>query len=277
MKLKWLIPPVVGFVGGACVGAWPNNPSTQITFLSVGQGDCAVIQDSGRTILVDAGPAGRGADAGAKIVVPRLRAMGVERLDLILLSHPDADHVGGTGAILDAYPEAQVGISAVFKDHPKLLADLIKWRVKPEAVRWFPSRSSLSVGGTQIRVRCPDLFPGAIDNDGSMCLKLQHQTATAVFTGDAPVSVEERLATEEDWSGEVLKAGHHGSRTATGDTWVKAVHPIWAVLSCGRDNPYGHPHRDVVNRLDRAGVSILRTDLNGDIKFSISHGHFHRG
>ena len=198
-----------------------------------------------------------------------LRAMGVERLDLILLSHPDADHVGGTGAILEAYPEAQLGISAVFKSHPKVLADLVKWRLKSESVRWFPSQSSLRIGRTQIRVRCPDLFPGAIDNDGSMCLKLQHEAATAVFTGDAPVSVEERLVTEEDWSAEILKAGHHGSRTATSDTWVKAVHPLWAVLSCGRDNPYGHPHRDVVSRLERAGVTILRTDLNGDIKFSI--------
>lgn len=242
----------------------------------MGQGDCAVIRDSGRTILIDAGPAGRGADAGAKIIVPRLRAMGVGRVDLILLSHPDSDHVGGTGAILDAYPEAKIGMSSEFHDHPAMNADLSRWKYNPDKVFWIPARANLRIGKTTIRVRCPELLPGSIDNDGSMCLRVQHGAATAIFTGDAPMSVEEKLAFETDWSGDVLKVGHHGSRTATCDAWINAVHPRWAVISCGKDNPYGHPHRDVVNRLEKAGISILRTDLNGDISFSIRDTHFAR-
>ena len=274
-NLMWILPPVVGLIGGFWAGlSGPGD--TRLTFLSVGQGDCAVFRSEGRTILIDAGPAGRGTDAGAKIIVPKLRQMGVSRVDLILLSHPDADHVGGTGAILEAYPGARIGISAVFQEDPKMRADLARWHVSEDQVTWLPSKTGLTVGGTTIRIRCPEMLPGAIDNDGSMCLRLQTGSATAVFSGDAPVSVEEKLVHEDDWSGEVMKAGHHGSRTATGDVWVKAVHPQWAILSCGRDNPYGHPHQAVVTRLEKAGISIARTDLDGDVDFSIRKAHFER-
>ncbi len=100
---------------GALAGWWQGAPPDTLTFLSVGQGDCAVFRTSGTTILIDAGPLTPTVDSGEKVVVPKLRAMGVESVDLVLLSHPDMDHVGGLRAIKHAFPNLKVGISGAFR------------------------------------------------------------------------------------------------------------------------------------------------------------------
>jgi competence protein ComEC len=90
---------------------------------------------------------------------------------------------------------------------------------------------------------------------------------TAAFSGDAPISVERFVEGSGDWRSEILKAGHHGSRTASDESWIETVHPTYAVISVGRNNHYGHPNREVLDRLTQDGVTILRTDQDGDIEF----------
>jgi competence protein ComEC len=194
------------------------------------------------------------------LVVPKLRDLGVHRLDLILLTHPDMDHMGGAGAVLREYPRAQVAVSARFRHHPELLGKLREWGVRDPL--WLSGPGKLTYGHTVMLFATP---PGEEDNDQSLALKIEHRGATAVLTGDAGIDTEHWLARHGEWSGQVLKAGHHGSRGSTSHVWLREVRPSDVVISCGRDNLYGHPHRDTLRRLN--GVQVYRTDREGDITF----------
>lgn len=251
---------------------WPQP--TRVVFLSVGQGDCAMFQHDGATILIDSGPLKRNFDAGEKIVVPKLRRLGVSGVDLILLSHPDIDHIGGTGSILKAYPDATVAVSACFRTNSQLLEQLRKWGRKPDQVKWLGPELSGKVGAFEIRIDCPQTDPDEETNDGSMLVRLKDGAASAVFTGDAPIKIEEAFARAEEWQAEILKAGHHGSRSSTSQEWLDCIHPEYAVLSCGLNNEYHHPHPSVVRRLQENGIKICRTDMDGDVIFDLAGGRF---
>jgi len=272
---KFLFGAVACVALGFGVGwVWPKP--TRLTFLSVGQGDCAVFQHDGTTILIDSGPKNPKVDAGEKIVVPNLKGLGVDGVDLILLSHPDIDHVGGTGAVLKAFPNATVAISACFHENTQLLELLRKWGRSPNQVKWLGPEYQGTVGEFKIRIDCPQTDVDEETNDGSMIVRVADGAASAVFTGDAPAKVEESFSQISDWRSEIMKAGHHGSRSATSETWIETVHPEVAILSCGLNNEYHHPHAEVVNRLIKDGVKICRTDQEGNIGFVLKNGRFER-
>lgn len=254
-------------LAGTCGGWWKSAPHDTLTFLAVGQGDCAVFRTAGATILVDAGPLKPNFDAGEKIVVPKLRAMGVSSVDLVLLSHPDMDHVGGLRAIMTAYPGLRVGISKDFEGFEAMEKSLRGDGLSDTDVLWFGRDSSVKVGNYEMRLECPDWRPGEPDNDGSMFIRLSNGMDSAVLSGDASSKAEAVEAPELKWTAEVMKAGHHGSKTATSELWIEAVHPKYAVISCGLNNPYGHPHKEVMDRLAADHVEALRTDKQGDIEF----------
>jgi competence protein ComEC len=247
----------------------------RLTILSVGQGDCAVMQSGGHTILIDVGPFTNGYDAGKKIVVPKLRKMGVRAIDLILLSHPDADHTGGLGAVLRSFPVATIGISAAFSRHEGMLAQLRALNCMSRVV-WLKPLQKTRIGTCEVQVACPTWQPSMNDNDGSEFVKLTEGRSTAVFSGDASGETEEAMEGVMDWRAQVAKLGHHGSRTASSASWLKAVGPAWAVVSCGRNNSYGHPAPEVLQRLASSRIRVARTDTEGDITFVATDSGFRR-
>jgi len=274
-SLKW----VSGGFGCLLVGAiagwlWPQP--TRLSFLNVGQGDCAVFETAGTTILIDTGPHDVRIDAGEKIVVPKLKTMGAAGVDLILLSHPDMDHIGGTGAIIHEFPQATIAASVFFRHNAQLLEQLRKWGRNPEDVKWLGPEYQGKIGDFKIRIECPEVSENEETNDGSMFVRIEDGNASAVFSGDAPVMAEDAMESFGSWRSEIMKAGHHGSRTATSEGWIEAVRPEFAILSCGRNNRYGHPHKEVVDRLNADGVHICRTDREGDIVFHFQDGRFVR-
>jgi competence protein ComEC len=230
----------------------------------------------GQAILIDAGPASPYEDAGKTIVVPWLREHGVDSLAGIFLSHPDGDHVGGTASILRAYPEAKVVISDQFKTDPAMLGHLKAWALPADAVIWLPQRSAFDLGEIHAFVDCPQRPPKSDTNDGSMFVRVSEGNGSATFTGDAPKAVEREEETESNWSSEILHIGHHGSRTATDPSWLKAVHPKFAVISVGRGNRYGHPTREVLDRLSEMRIPTFRTDREGTITFVYNGSEFVR-
>ena len=242
--------------------------------MSVGQGDCTVFRTEGTTVMIDAGPNTHGFDAGSRIVVPKLRAMGVANVELLILTHPDSDHVGGVTSVLKAYPDTKIAISACFRENKEIRYDLQKWHISDDRVWWLSSVQVAMIGKFRLEIRCPQVAANGPANDGSVFVHLSHGDASAVMSGDAPVMAENQMAALSDWGSVILKAGHHGSRTSTGDRWLAAVRPKIAIISCGRDNSYGHPHRQVVDRLERANIQIMRTDVLGDIRFSARNGKF---
>lgn len=275
LNLKWVSGGLACLCLGCVVGwFWPQP--TRLSFLYVGQGDCAVFQTAGTTILIDTGPRDARMDAGERIVVPKLKAMGVTGVDLILLSHPDMDHIGGTGAIVREFPNATIAASKYFRHNSQLLEQLRKWGRKPEEVRWLGPELQGDLGNFKIRIECPAITEHEETNDGSMFVRIEDGKASAVFSGDAPVKAEELMEGVADWHSEIMKAGHHGSRSATSEGWIENVHPEFAILSCGKNNRYGHPHKEVVDRLNADGVHICRTDREGDIVFDFADGTFVR-
>jgi competence protein ComEC len=263
--------PVVA--ASALVGAIAALPEwsqpTRLTFLAVGQGDCAVFQSSGYTVLIDTGPKELGVDAGKRIVVPQLRRLGVDAIDLVLLSHPDIDHIGGLDAVLGELPVGKVCISECFKEDKELLDHLTEFHCRPEKVLWLSPRQQAKIGDFTVEIDCPPWHKGAPDNDGSEFVKLTGRGSSAVFTGDAGSATEMAMLGGHDWSAQVLKLGHHGSRSASSDQWLAAVHPSWAVVSCGRNNVYGHPNREVIDRVARHRIQVARTDLEGNVTFEL--------
>lgn len=226
-----------------------------------------MFQTEGATVLIDAGPKTPTFDAGKRIVLPDLDRLGVESVDLVFLSHPDEDHIGGCGAILKAFPRAHLAISKEFASSPEMLRHLSDWKVPPQSVLWLGPAAKVQIGSFTLEVHDPPLLPESADNEGSMFVHLSGGSASAVFSGDADAQVERSMEKFGPWDSQILKVGHHGSRSSTDPSWLREVGPAYAVISCGRNNVYGHPAASTVSRLEGAGVRVWRTDRDGDVRF----------
>jgi competence protein ComEC len=258
----------VGALGcGLAWGWWSPNPPTRLAFLAVGQGDCAVLQTGGTAVLFDVGPKTETLDAGQRIVLPRLAGLGVDTVSLVVLTHPDIDHIGGLSAVLGRFPEARLAVSSAFRSHPALVAALRECKRAEKDVVWLGNETEVTVPEGKIWLSCPGWRVGQNDNDGSVFARITVGGATAVLSGDASSDVEVREIPGHQWPAQVLKAGHHGSATASSGAWLDAVKPRYAVISCGRANRYGHPHASVLERLRSYGVRTMRTDTDGDVIF----------
>ena len=276
----------VRVLGAAVVTAllvWPlgtdlaGRGRVELVMLDVGQGDAIVLRSpGGRWVLVDAGPRTETFDAGARTVLPYLRTRGVRALDLLVLTHPHLDHVGGAPAILRELPVLAVldpGEAAGEETFLDVLdaaeARSVPWRV-------VGAGDSLNLDGMAVRVVGPEGRPergsprtaGPVDgsNDSSLVLEIRFGSFAALLTGDAPAASEalflSRLISP---NAQVLKVGHHGSHTSTSLELVERIRPEVALVSVGARNRYGHPHPEVLDRLQEAGVQVLRTDLDGTV------------
>lgn len=234
------------------------------TFLDVGQGDCMVIQTEDHNAVIDVGNNDKGIQ-----VVDFLEKSGIESLDYLILTHPDADHIGGADNILESVQVKKVIMPDVSNDtmtYEEVIEDIKTYDI--EVVH--PSvGDTFSMGDAEFTVLCPEeeLVGEEDTNNVSIGMKLVHGEKSFVMCGDAEEKSEEAMVKRFGSSLEcdVLKCGHHGSSTATTDAFLKETNPTWAVISCGKDNSYGHPHREVLSKLEEDDVQILRTDTMGMI------------
>ncbi len=256
----WLAPRVVPAQGA-------EDNALTLHFLQVGQGDGALVRTpGGHWVLIDAGPRFEGADAGKRVVVPFLRKHGVRRLAAVVVSHVHADHLGGVPAVLDRYPADIVIEPGALSPDPRYGEFLD--RLEAQATRWHPGRrgDTFTLDSVAFTVLHPDTAWagwGADLNEDSIVLLVRYRDFAALFTGDAGERAEPVLPR----SGQVdlLKVGHHGSRTATTDALLEAVRPRAAVISVGA-NTYGHPSPAAIGRLERHGVPFWRTDQDGTVQ-----------
>lgn len=238
-----------------------------LVFADVGQGDAALIRTpDGHWIEVDAGPAGDGRDAGKRVIAPMLAAAGVPRLDLFVVSHAHRDHVGGGAAVLARIP------ILVALEPGELFADSAYegWldALAERHVRWRPTRagSDWSIDGVRFRVVHPPRVwsrQGEDLNEDSIVLEVTFGAFRALLTGDAGFVAESAMAGALS-PVNVLKVGHHGSKTASSEAFLAAVRPQVAVVSVGR-NTYGHPAPETLDRIENAGAAVWRTDIEGTI------------
>lgn len=240
----------------------------RIWFFDVGQGDSTLIQfPSGQSLLVDAGHVTP--DLGRLVVGPQLRALGVWPLDELVATHADADHIGGIPWLLHNHRVGRLveGTNSPPRD---ALITALNEACSATAVRRLRVTAGESVrldDRTTVEVLNPPSNPppGSSNNDQSVVLRIRHGKFSALLMADAEGPVEERLVNSGIGRCDVLKVGHHGSRTSSGAGFLNAVRPAVAVISCGRRNHYGHPHPRVLARLDALGCRTLRTDLHGAV------------
>lgn len=246
----------------------PGSAVLTVAFLDIGQGDAILIRSpGGMTMLIDGGNSDRDAD---EVILPRLREWGAQRLDVMVSTQPDADHIGGLPGVLKKFPVANVALTGqlhttqVYERFVTAIRDLgvNAIQVRTGTAIPFDPALKLEVLGPEDRfVQDPN-----DRNNASIVIKMTYGQVSFLFTGDAESQEEQIiLASGADVRSTVLKAGHHGSRTSTNGPFLEAVAPQIAVISAGEGNRYGHPHQEVLDRLRDAGVQVYRTDLNGTV------------
>ena len=246
-----------------------ENSETELNvhFLDVGQGDAVLISCDDAYMLIDAGDNDKGT-----LVQNYLNKQGVEHLDYIIGTHPDADHIGGMDVILYKFDCGTVMMPEVTND-TATYRDVIDTMKEKGYQNTAPVvGDSYSLGSAQFTILGPtDTYEDT--NNNSIVLLLTHGDNKFLFVGDAEEKAEEDILAEGvSVKADVLKVGHHGSRTASSEAFLQAVEPTYAVISCGQDNSYGHPHAETLNTLRSMGVKVFRTDEQGTVTVT-SDGH----
>ncbi len=255
-----------------------NNKEMQVHFIDVGQGDSAlVITPHGRAFMVDTGGVREGSyDIGSRVDVPYLLHYGVEKLDYIFLTHAHDDHAGGVKGILTKIPVGAIGIGHEGAgDYLQTFGTGELGKIKKLLVP-LQEGSSIELDGVRIDMlyspesrKVQESQLQATGNEFSNLIRVSYGEASFLFTGDLVAEQEQQvLANGIHVASTVLKVGHHGSRTSSSQEFLTAVNPGWAVISCGYNNSFGHPHKEILNRLTSCTkAEILRTDQQGAIVF----------
>lgn len=241
--------------------------TVRVSFLDIGQGDAILIQtQNGVQILIDGGK--------DETVLRRLSTqlpLFDRSIDAVIATHPDADHVGGLPGVIARYKVARVFYTPMKHDTPQVTLferALLEKKITPELLR---AGDTLMLDN---EVFLHILHPASVSdgdetNDSSVVAKLVHRNTSFMLTGDASVDIEYSLATQYGTAlkSSVLKLGHHGSYTSTSDIFLGFVRPEYALISRGCDNEYGHPHKEVIERLSEFQIPSLDTCLNGSVTF----------
>jgi len=245
-----------------------GNREHMLTFamLDVGQGDALFIESpAGTQVLVDGGPSNEIMSELSKVMPPYDKS-----IDAIIITNPDADHIAGFLKILDTYEVDHVFESGTYNDSSVYnnLEEKIYEKKIPNTLARQGMRLDLG-GGAVLDFLFPDRDVSLEDtNEGSIVAKLTYGNTSIMLMGDAIATTEREVLKDFDTSmlkSNILKVGHHGSRTSSSPEFVQAVSPRHALISSGADNKYGHPHRETLDTLTKIGAQILRTDQMGTI------------
>jgi len=237
----------------------------QLTVLDVGQGSAAVIQTQNHTVVFDAGA--RFSDrlnAGSGVVIPYLRSQGIQKLDRLIISHGDADHIGGAQALLDEYPEVLLlgqDIESLQAKNKQLCLAGTKWRWDGvDFVFLSPLKGDISV------------TPSSKRNNHSCVLQVSSTSGSVLFTGDIEKKTEKRLLDKygRQLASDVLLVPHHGSDTSSSVAFIHAVNPVLSVISVGYKNRYRLPNDRVTRRYDLANREQLQTDKTGALTIKMT-------
>lgn len=271
LVLLLLLAPACSLLGGAAAGgpSLPPSGSLSVSFIDVGQGDGVLVQAGGTSHLIDAGRPEEGAN-----VVDFLRSRGVEDLDGIVVSNPDADHIGGFLDVLDAFEVETVYVSGDDKGTLTYNSFLRAVGEEGSEVRVVRAGVRMDWGGVRADVIGPptDAEGGLFSetNDNSVAILLTYGSARVLLAGDAEAKEEEYMAGGL-YTGPltVLKVTHHGSNTSSTPLFLSRFRPKIAVIQVGAENSYGHPTPQTLDRLRRAGAKVFRNDEDGDVIVTI--------
>ena len=240
-----------------------------IQYIDVGQADCALLECDGEFMLIDGGNRD-----DSQLLVSFLEQQGVKELAAVVCSHAHEDHVGGLPAVLAVYPTKAV--YAPTKTYSSSIFDKFVYYTDQQGLDiTIPSPGDQFALGQAVVTVLGPVKSYAETNDTSIVLRVTYGETNFLFTGDMETDAENDMLDfwegKADWTADVLKVGHHCSNTSTGYRFLNEVNPAYGVISVGKGNDYGHPHKEPMSRLWQAGVTILRTDELGTIQ-AVSDG-----
>ncbi|BDC02137.1 TPA: MBL fold metallo-hydrolase [Clostridium perfringens] len=236
-----------------------------VTYLNVGQGDSELIQVNGINMLIDAGT-----NAGANDLVKDLKNRGIKTIDIAIATHPHEDHIGGMDEVLENF-DVKSFYAPKVAHTTKTYENMLK-AVKNEGlkIKQIKEGTKIDLGkDTEVQVYSPVKSQYEELNNYSPVMKISYGQNSFMFTGDAESLVEKEILNEnKDLKADVLKLGHHGSHSSSSEEFLKAVDPSIAIVSCAKDNKYGHPHKETMSNLKKAGITVYETFRDGDITIS---------
>ncbi|ATD57238.1 MBL fold protein [Clostridium chauvoei] len=265
--LSFFLILLISFFGIPVISQAKVQDNLVVNYIDVGQGDSELIQVSGKNILIDAGN-------NDDLAYNYLKSKGVKHLDYVITTHPHSDHIGGMAKIIN---EFDIGtfyapkVSTTTKVFEGMINSLNNKGIKITVPK---VGEKLNIGNaTTFEFLAPNSSEYKNLNNYSIVTKLKYGNTSFIFTGDAErLSEREILNKQLDISADVLKLGHHGSRTSTSTKFLDAVNPKYAVVSAGEGNDYGHPNNETIEKLNKRNIEILRTDKSGTI-IAISDGN----
>lgn len=247
----------------------PDSSSLSVMVIDVGQGDSILVtSETGDTMLIDAGE-----KSSTTAIFEELDERGVTNIDILVATHPHADHIGGLQSVIESY-----SIGTIYMPDKKSNSKTFKNLMKAIDAHDIPiieayAGLSFTLGDAKCTIVSPDKNADEDANNESVTIFLDYFDTEFLFTGDMETEAEEAVLEAEYYiDADVLKIAHHGSSTGTTEEFLRNVSPDYAAISCGEDNRYGHPHKETITLLETYGLDPLRTDLEGDILFT-SDGH----
>ncbi len=258
------IPVMSDWFSGTATEGTLAKDEVRVHQINVGQGDSTLIQTAETTILIDAGDVGYG-----DTVVQYLQKQQITTIDLLIITHPHADHIGGMTTVVEQLeigrvllPNLPSSLTPTTATYEKLLSAIsTKGLMLEKAV----AGSTITLADCSLEIFAP---VGSYDdlNSYSIAGRFSANGFTFFFGGDIEADAEEDiLANYSDLTADVMKVSHHGSNTSNTEEFLEAVSPKYALISVGQDNSYGHPHEEVLERLEALGIRVYRTDTDGNI------------
>lgn len=247
----------------------------RVYFLDVGQGDSELIQipnnGEGFNILIDTGEY-----EYADGLVEMLKSLGVEKIDRLVCTHPHSDHMGCMATVVRSFEIAEMYMPRIADDYVPTTAayEALLDAMLEKSITAVPLCAGVEIScpsGAELEVLAPEPDADWDDlNNYSGVIRLTYGQTSFMFTGDAETAseklvVQAAMQNGQDISATVLKCGHHGSKTSSSAKFLRAVRPSYAVISCGVDNSYGHPHAGTLEKLEMLGTEIYRTDEDGTV------------
>lgn len=255
---------VLSLAGCSASTATAATKNMEVHFINVGQGDAILVKTAaGETMLIDAG------NRNGSKVVTYLKKQNVKKIDVMIATHPDADHIGGLDEVLNAFPVKAVYAPKVTHTTQAYKDFLLAVKREKLTIKTATKGVKIPLKGANATIIGPVKSYGKTDlNNWSTVVRVVYNKKSFLFAGDAEWKAEQDLLTSKQvLKADVLKVGHHGANTSSSAAFLKAVSPKYAVISVGK-NSYGHPSSSLLNRLKAVKATSYRTDVYGNIVFT---------